>query len=432
MIQASEDEATVPVLLQRLGQAFQSNAPPSWQELLALVKAVGELPRDVLHRLFQRRAGVAPGGREPELMANEQSTLDRLRELKLVEERSGVLSLLPALVDAGAIRGLTQREREELLPAVAHQLIAPVNDVRSLAPEDADRVLRAHAIFVEIGNISLAERTAVLHVHGLVDLARRTSLNERYSEAWRQYDALLRMMQSGPWSRDDGMGRRLLSYVRHYRARDGALAGMLDDAACLVEYRQALADWPENALWHQRFIEALIRLGRSIEAMQAVSEATEHVAPHPRRDELLRVRPARTALRSGLPLLSLELIEPVRFLSEDLHPEVADGCRGLLRRWEQGVPVAELPFPLHGGNAEGCIVFHVPVEVIIRPWYVSGSWVARLHGVGRESPAAQSPHVAIQALALDLADETRRLVSTPSSKLGDKDVGTSVPSLRSC
>lgn len=419
--QASEDEATVLDLLRRLGHAFQSSAPPSWQKVLALVGALGEIPRETIDGLLDRRMSIVPDAREPEPLEEARSALERLCERKLVEERSGMVSLLPALVDAGAIRALTANEREQFLPAVAHALLAPINDIRSLAPEHADRVLRAHAIFVELGEMSLAERTAALHVHGLVDLARRTSLNERHDEAWHQYDAILRMMQSGSWSTDDRIGRRLISYVRHYRARDGALAGKLDDAACLEEYRQALANWPENALWNQRFIEALIRLGRPIEAAQAVIEAYDgRVAEHPRRDELLRVRPAGTALRSGLPFLSLELIEPVLSVPEDLYPEVVDGCRALLRRWEKGIAVPELPFHLERGDADGRIVLHAPVEVTVR-CTSDTSWVARLNGLAREERAAQ-PRGAIDALARHLADETRRLVSTPSSNLGDKDV----------
>lgn len=416
--QAQEDEATVLGLLQGLGRVFQSSAPPSWQRVLSLVGTLGEVPRDVIEPLLEGR-GAASGGLAPELLAEERSTLDRLCELRLVEERSGVLSLLPALADAGAVRALTPKEREDLLPAVAHALLAPINEVRSLAPEQASRVLHAHAIFVELGDMSLAERTAALHVHGLVELARRTSLNERYAEAWRQYDGLLRMMQSGLWSTGDRFGRRLLSYVRHYRSRDGALAGALNEATCLAEYQQALAEWPENALWHQRFIEALIRLGRPIEAMQAVHRAYERVDPHPRRDELLRVRPAGTALRSELPLLSLELIEPVLDVPVDLFPEVSDGCRALLRRWESGLAVLELPFRAGRGETEGRLVFHAPVTVDVRK--AGDAWAARLRGLMKEGRAAQ-PRAAIEALAVYLADETCRLVSTPSSNLGAKDV----------
>jgi hypothetical protein len=412
---AKEDDETVVGLLRRLGQAFQSSAPPSWQRVLALVGALGEIPRDVFDRVLDRGAGA----RAPEPLGEERSTLERLRELRLVEERSGGLALLPSLVDAGATRRLTGKEREELLPAAAHALLATINDPGSLVPEHADRVLRAHAIFIELGDMSMAEHTATLHVHGLIELARRTSLDRRPSEAWRQYDGILRMMQSGRWSTEDPIGRRLHSYVRHYRTRDGALAGMIDNATCLAEYRQALADWPDNALWHQRVIETLIRLGRPIEAVQAMDEAYQQVAEHPRRDELLRVRPATVAMHEGLPILSLELIDPVFDRPPDLYPELVDRCRTLLQRWEQGLAVAELPFRLEQGDADGRVVFHEPMDIELRR--AGQTWVARLHGPAIEG-RSERPRAAIETLARHLAVETRRLVSTPSGHLGARDV----------
>jgi hypothetical protein len=421
--QAEEDEVGTGGLLNRLGQVFQSSAPPSWQRALALIGTLGEVPRDTFDHLIKTRDGFASSTSDADLSAGDRAAFERMLDLRLLEERDGVLSLLPALAESGSIRALTRKEREELLPAVAHTLLAPINDPHRLDPEHTARVLRAHAIFVELGDVSQAERTATLHVHGLVDLARRTSQDKRHGEAWRQYDAIFRMMQSGPWSKDETIGRRLFSYVRHYRTRDGALAGELDVATCLDEYRLALRDWPTNALWHQRVIEALIRLGRPIEAKSAVQDAYKNVEEHPRRDELLRVRPAHAALAS-VPLLSLELIEPLMALSSESAPEVADGRDRLLRRWENGVPFSELPFHLQGADADGNVVLHAPVLIYLRQ--ASQTWMARMggplmHHRLAEAPADR-PHLAVDLLARQLADETRRLVSTPSSQLGAKDV----------
>lgn len=58
--QAEDDKATVLGLLQALGEAFRSSAPPSWQRVLALVGAVGEAPRDAIEPLLDGRAGAAP------------------------------------------------------------------------------------------------------------------------------------------------------------------------------------------------------------------------------------------------------------------------------------------------------------------------------------------------------------------------------------
>jgi hypothetical protein len=46
--EAEADEANVAMLCQRLGQAFRSSVPKSWQRVLALLDAVGEVPRDAV------------------------------------------------------------------------------------------------------------------------------------------------------------------------------------------------------------------------------------------------------------------------------------------------------------------------------------------------------------------------------------------------
>lgn len=413
---AEEDEVPVGVLLQRLGEAFHCSAPPSWQRALALLSALGEVPRDALEPVLREHAGRRLPAYEP-LQAT--SALERLLELGLIEERTGGLALLPALTDAGAVRSLTQQERQELLPSIAHRLLAPVNDLRSLRPGDADRVLRAHALYVELGDMAGAERTAVLHVHGLVELARRTSMDERYAEAWRQYDGLLRMMQSGAWCLGDETGRRLRSYVRHYWAWNGIQVGALNDARCLEEYRGALEDWPQNALWHQRLIGELVRLGHLVDARRAVANAYELVEPHPRRDELLRIRPARTALREGAPLLALELIEPVLEKPEELYPEVADGRDELLRRWQEGLMLSELPWREAAGGIEGCVVFLRQTKV--RVHRTTSEWVARLPELDLEGRSS-SVMASVNTLGHRLSEEARRLISTPSSRLSDRDV----------
>ena len=224
-----------------------------------------------------------------------------------------------------------------------------------------------------------------------------------------------------------------MSYVRHYRAWNGAQAGRLDDATCLEEYQSAVNGWPENALWHQRIIEALVRLGRVADARRAVDAGYLLVDPHPRRDDLLRVHPARVALRmEASRLFSLELIEPLLELPADLYPEVVDGCRAVLDRWEQGLPLAELPFPTMGEDAGGRVVLHEDAEVSVRqasgpvarpeaPTEAKRLWVARLSPALAREARAEKPLSAMEALAHALAGDTRRLVSTPTSRLGPKD-----------
>jgi hypothetical protein len=411
--QADEDEGNLTALFQRLGQAFQSSAPKSWQRVLALVGALGEAPRDVVEFVL----GIDAGTREPEA-AETLAAFHRLQQLELVEERAGRIAVLPVL-HAFGVRSLTEQERSELLPAAAHHLLAPINEIRSLEPEHAARVLLAHSIFVSVGDMGNAERTAVLHVHGLVELARRTSLNERFSIAWQQYDSVLRMVETSGFGVADHAGRRLVSYVRHYRAWNGFRAGALDDVACLHDYEQALDGWPENALWHQRLIQALIRLGRFVEARRAVERGYQRVEGHPRRDELLRIRPAWTALEVKALQLSLDLLEPTLDATPARSPEVADGRDALLRRWKHGLRVEELTFSSHDSEAEGRVTLLQPTEVYVRRF--AGNWLAEMPSLWAEGKA-ESPGRALEALARNLGEEARRLIATITSDLSDKDV----------
>ncbi len=415
--EAEDDSVDVAALLQRLGHAFMFSAPASWQRALALLDALGSAPRDAVEFVLGSGVGVDAEAHDP--MAEEAlAALDRLQELALVEERAGRISVLPVLSKFG-VRALTGQERSELLPKLAHHLLAPVNNLQNLEPDHADRVILAHSIFVEVGNFADAERTAVLHVHGLVDLARRTSLNERFADAWQQYDSVLRMLSSSGFGVEDLAGQRLRSYVQHYRAWNGFKAGALDNAACLPDYQQACDGWPKNALWHQRVIQTLVRLGRLVEAEDAVKRGYEVVEDHPRRDELLRVRPARTALHANALRLSLELIEPTLDASPDLFPEVVRARDTLLRRWEHGLRCDELAFRFAGSGAEGRVKLLQPAEVRIRR--SAKGWSAQTQALPVQGHA-DTPGTALDELARNLAEEARRLIATATWKLNDKEI----------
>lgn len=414
-----EDEASASAAMvrQQIGRAFQSVAPRGWQRILALLAVVGEAPRDVIETMLDGRAAVEGDARES-ITDDALIALRQLQQLDLVIERAGRLSVLPALRAFGAIRTLTDQERAVLLPGVAHSLLAPVNNLRSLDPTDADRVLLAHSVFVALGDMGNAERTAVLHVHGLVDLARRSSLNERFFDAWQQYDGVLRMLTAGEIGVGDRAGQQLVSYVRHYRAWNGFRAGALDDAACLADYQRAVEGWADNALWHQRVIQTLIRLGRLVDARRAIDTAYTRVEAHPRRDELLRVRPAGVALEAGAVALSLELLEPLLDVAWERSPEVADGRDALLRRWSKGLRLEELSFWFVDTGAEGIVKLLQPLEVRVRQ--SRDGWVARATGL--DERRATTPGLALVVLARSLAEEARRLVATPTSDLGDRDI----------
>jgi hypothetical protein len=270
-----------------------------------------------------------------------------------------------------------------------------------------------------------AEQTAALHVHGLVGLARRTSLNKDYQHSWQEYDSVWRMLQSGTFGTADDTGRHLASYVRHYRAWNGQMAGALEEATCLDEYRASLREWPENALWHQRTLQGMIRLGRLVEVRRSLEEAYRNVPPHPRRDELLRVRPARTAMNAGAPALTLELLEPILDAPAELYPDLATERDELLGRWAQGISLMELSYRPTAlevtalDASQGRVVFVREAKVSVRR--ASAAWVARLPELAADA-RADGPLAALEVLGADLACEARRLISTPSSQLGDREL----------
>jgi hypothetical protein len=134
---------------------------------------------------------------------------------------------------------------------------------------------------------------------------------------------------------------------------------------------------------------------------------------------LLRIRPARTALRGSAPLLALELIEPVLDLPEELYPEVADGRGELLRCWQEGLLLSELPWHAAGGGVEGCVVFLRRTKVKVQQ--TASEWVARLPELDVEGRATR-PLGAVDTLGHRLGEEARRLISTPSSRLNDREV----------
>jgi hypothetical protein len=388
-------------LIRLLGGLFLRSAPPSWQRALSLLAFVANYPRDHFESTLSGTSSTE----------NTELSIDRLVELGLVEERNDSLSVAPSII--GMVDDVTEEDRVSVLPALAERILRPVNSLGSLIPEDARRVLHAHAIYVALSDFSAAERTARLHLHGLVDLARRTSLGGARSAAWRQYDAIYFMLRSGGWQAQSVEDRRTRSYVVHYRTWNGSAAGHLDPEETLLGYRSSAGDWPENALWWQRTLQSLLRLGRLTDFHKEFESAYANVPPHPRRDEILRIRPAETALEQGQPELSLELLEPTLELRPDEHPTVVDRRDAILRRWSQGVAMSELSYPT------GRLLFFQAHR--LRITQTGRLWRAVLSSLDVSSEG-ETPLGALWALGNMLGTSARGLVSIPSTRLSAPDV----------
>ncbi|MEQ1564508.1 MAG: ATP-binding protein [Myxococcota bacterium] len=325
--------------------------------------------------------------------------------------RDGVVRPIAALVENGAVERLSSSRCGEL----ARALVRTVNDPRTLDPDGAAVVLAAHDLAVRAGHVDLALQTAQLHVQGLIELARRLSVDQGdYSGAWRLYDRTESLVPLRDEQKDRGQAR-VRSYILNYRAYNGQRAGELDAAAALSDATEAVFLWPENARWHRHKIELLFALGRGSDALTAVHDAESRVAPHPQRARHLRVYPARTALRGGdirSALALLELGSPQWVSDEEARTVV----RSIIQTCERGVEIREL------ASTAARINFHSTLRCSLTRLTADGksSWMARLDAI-HATATEREPMRALDALVDAVAGETVRLVSNPTPWLTDGD-----------
>src|SRR5690606_3973900 len=122
----------------------------------------------------------------------------------------------------------------------------------------------------------------------------------------RLYDSILELLEHNHVDAMTDHGKRTLSYVVHYRGFNDERSSDLQSPEALSDYRRSIELWPDNALWRQHEIEAFIARGDRRQAKQRIDDAYAHIDEHPRRDTLLRARPARVAMRRD-PVFALEI-----------------------------------------------------------------------------------------------------------------------------
>lgn len=384
-------------VLRLLARTVAERAPMAWRRVLTLV---GELD------------GASVGAIESVVDADDRPALASLRRIHLVEERSGRLTVLPLLRDFAGV-ALEPGNRDELLGKAAHYLLTRVNDPQTLDPLEADSVFRAHTLFVRGGDFTNARRTARLHAGGLISLAKRTSLNRDWAEARRLYDSILELLEHNRTEPVSVHGRHTESYVVHYRGYNDERVNRSSSVQALNDYTRSIDLWSENALWRQHQIEAFIHRGHVRDAKDSIDRAYAGVGEHPRRDTLLRVRPARTALRRGAPVFALEIIEGVDITFEQ-DPDGADLLTQIENEWADGISVPSLP------RTEGELIFRRPVTVSVQNR--GQGWRAQFHDFHGKPGRGQTALAALRHLADQLGDEAHALLSTPSHLLEDDDV----------
>ncbi|MCA9526726.1 MAG: hypothetical protein KC549_10590, partial [Myxococcales bacterium] len=341
---------------------------------------------------------------EPE---SELPTWRALCSLRLIGDNNGRVELLGALRRAEI--GVSA---PGLLRRVASRLLAGVNQIDSLEPTQAECVFQAHALYLALGDAHQAARLACLHVGGLVELARRLSLEERFAEAQLLYERTERVLDQ--LTGHNGLPR-VRSYVVHYATYNGRRAETLDPGGALRGYREATRLWPDNALWHGRYIAALAELGRDQEAHEALATAEQAVPAHPRRATTLYVKPAWAAIHGGLGAFGLELVDRLsRTIDDSQYPDVY-GMRllaALDQRWSSGVVVRSVPH-----NA-GRLVFMQPTQVQVG--LVGKSWLA---SVAQDFRARADGRLkALQAVGQAMCERIRFLLAAGYGLLTDADI----------
>jgi hypothetical protein len=379
-------DSALDLSLERLARLFWERGPEARRQTLALCRALEGLPHGIIRRVLDDDEGAA---------------LDALIELQVVRVDDGRIGLPPFLAPAidGAEAPIKSMRR------VAEALVAGVNQRSSLEPKQAEPVFQAHAIYVQLGDFESAERLAGLHLGGLIELARNTATRLKDpGTAWRYYGRIKALLPPGgsPHQR---------SYVLHYEAHNGRRAERLDAESAWLAYTEASALWPENALWHSRTISTLIELGRLRDAEAALDQAQRQVPPHPLRDEVLRMGPARAALEGGVGDFGLALAQPLILQQGPLSPDGATRLEMLLERWQAGVQVQSLR------QARGDLLFVRPLTLKVgKP---GALWVANLENEWRVD-SAEGPAQAVRALADHLVERTRWLLKARVVELGEE------------
>lgn len=384
-------------VLRLLADTLAERAPQSWRRVFTLVGALDGAPYTVIERVLDD---------------DDLPALASLRRIRLIEERDGRLTVLPTLRDlAGA--ALESHDCDELLRRAAEHLLTRVNDPSSLDPVHADDVFRAHTLFVRGGDFINARRTARLHVAGLIELARRTSLNRDYVEARRLYGSILELLEHNRVDQTTVHGKRTVSYVLHYRGFNDERSSTTHSPEALADYRRSIELWPNNALWRQHEIEAFIERGDLRQAQEHIDDAYAHIDEHPRRDTILRARPARTAMRRHAPVFALEIIDGIEIPFEQ-DPDGAELLAQIHRGWSDGVCSSALP------RSHGELLFRRPVRVSARKRGVG--WRAQTLDFHSDLGRGTTALAALRSLADQLGDEAKALLSTPTHELEDDQV----------
>ncbi|MBK8240334.1 MAG: hypothetical protein IPK74_32825 [Deltaproteobacteria bacterium] len=249
-------------------------------------------------------------------------------------------------------------------------------------------VLEAHRHFVAAGMLADARRFIRYGVIQLVDAARQRSRQSAWADAAQIYQDVLTSSEAMQWP----LGRRLRGYVRHYLHFNRARAQIEDLDATAEGYGEALADWPENALFWSRLARAEFYRGNGQRGMAALQRAQNQVADHPLKATVLIARTVRGLLEQSKSSEQQHLVSAAVRVWGDYVPDtdLAAPVLGLLHsRIALGWLVAQL-------DCEAPVHFTRPVLLRIQS-RANGTWQAELPDLDTQA-RGRSPQRALEAL----------------------------------
>jgi tetratricopeptide (TPR) repeat protein len=266
-------------------------------------------------------------------------------------------------------------------------------------------VLEAHRHLVAAGEVEQAREYWRYGATLLIEAARERSLSKDYATAAAIYGQVVQAVSEERLP----VPQRLRAYARHYLHFNRAHGKMEGFAATARGYREAIAEWPENALFWSRLVRVECIKGRLGAALGDLEEAQRLVEPHKQKQTVLIARTVRGLLDHGR-LLDAILIWGSYQPDTPAAVDVADAVRAHLERgWRTARLVIEHDEPL---------VFVREVEVrVVRG---GGRWSAELPSL-RAFGEGASPAAALRDLIRRVRSEAERLLRAYTPDLSSAD-----------